>query len=236
MIEVLPGMTHEEDRLHQRRRERIARVKRILRWMPRRSNVHRYPVLRWFTNAARKRSYLWSFRVRAAVPALYAGAILALLPLYGIQLPAAVGLAFLFRANLPILFSLQFITNPLTVLPAYFTSYQVGKVVLNLFGVSSPNVNMAEMRAFLETINAGDLGVNLKYLATLWSITCLGSLILGVFLATIAAAIYKFAAYEVDLSVKRLKSFNTRRHEAAARSRAAQATEPPLHGRPSPHE
>lgn len=229
-------MTHEEDRLHQRRRERIARVKRILRWMPRRSNLHRYPVLRWFTKAALKRSYLWSFRVRAAVPALYAGSILALLPLYGIQLPISVGLAFLIRANLPILFSLQFIINPLTVLPAYLASYQVGKVVLNLFGISGPHVNMAEMRAFLDTINAGDLGVNLKYLATLWSITCLGSLILGIFLATIAAGIYKVAAYEVDASLKRLKELQQHRQEAAARDLAAQEAKPPPNGHPSPNE
>jgi hypothetical protein len=217
-------MTHEEDRLNRRRRERIARVKRILRWMPRRSNVHRYPVLKWFAKAALRRSYLWSFRVRAAVPALYAGCILSLLPVYGIQLPAAVGLAFLIRANLPILFSLQFITNPLTVLPAYFTSYQVGKVVLALFGVSGPHVNMAEMKAFLDTIRDGDLGVNLKYLATLWSITCLGSLILGVFLATIGAAVYKLAAYEVGVSYKRLKELQSRRHEAAEREAAGQAS------------
>lgn len=216
-------MTQEEDRLNRRRRERIARVKRILRWMPRRSNVHRYPVLKWFAKATFKRSYLWSFRVRAAVPALYAGSILALLPIYGIQLPAAVGLAFLVRANLPILFSLQFITNPLTVLPAYFTSYQVGKVVLALFGVSGPNVNMAEMKAFLDTIRTHDLGVNLKYLATLWSITCLGSLILGVFLATVGAAIYKVAAYEVGVSVRRLKDLQQRRQEAQAQESAAPA-------------
>jgi uncharacterized protein (DUF2062 family) len=228
-------MTHEEDRLNRRRRERIARVKRILRWMPRRSNVHRYPVLKWFAKAALKRSYLWSFRVRAAVPALYAGCILSLLPIYGIQLPAAVGLAFLIRANLPILFSLQFITNPITVLPAYFTSYQVGKVVLALFGISGPHVNMAEMKAFLDTIRAGDLGVNLKYLATLWSITCLGSLILGIFLATVAAAIYKLAAYEVGVSYHRLKELQRHRQEAAAQEPPPQKDTQP-DPKDSPHE
>ena len=210
-------MTLEEDRLHRQRRERIARVKRILRWMPRRSNVHRYPVLKWFARAAVKRSFLWSFRVRKVVPAIYAGCILALLPLYGIQLPLAVLLAFALRANLPILFSLQFITNPLTVLPCYLASYQVGRVVLNLFGIETHHLNMTEMRALFVAIQSGNLGYNLKYLLTVWSITSLGSLILASFLATIGSTVYKLAAYEVSISYRRLKELQEKSQTAAGR-------------------
>lgn len=79
-------MNPEEQMLHEQRRERVARVKRLLRWMPRKATLHRYPVLRRFQKEAMERAYIWSFRVNAAVPALYAGTILALLPLYGVQL------------------------------------------------------------------------------------------------------------------------------------------------------
>lgn len=207
-------MNPEEDRLHRRRRGRIARVKRILRWMPRRTNIHRYPVLRWFAAAARKRNYLWCFRVRTAIPALYAGCILALLPFYGIQLPLAVGLAFLIRANLPILFSLQFITNPLTLLPAYFACYQIGRVVLNLFGIESPQLNMAEMKVLIDALRNGNWAINLKYLGAVWSMTALGGLILGTFTATLASVLYKLAAYEVSVSYARLKALQEKRSKA----------------------
>lgn len=209
-------MTLEEHRLHRQRRDRIARVKRVLRWMPRRTNVHRYPVLKWFALAARKRSYLWCFRVRKVIPALYAGCILALLPIYGIQLPLAVALAFLLQVNLPILFSLQFITNPLTVLPCYYAAYQIGRVILNLLGIESPHLNMGEMKILIDALQNGNWGYNLKYIATVWSITCLGGSVLGSFLATVATGIYKLAAYEVAVSYKRLKELQEKRHAAAA--------------------
>ncbi|NDV61214.1 DUF2062 domain-containing protein [Puniceicoccales bacterium CK1056] len=209
-------MTQEEHRLNRRRLERIARVKRVLRWMPRRANVHRYPVLRWFASATRKRSYLWCFRVKNAIPALYAGCILALLPLYGIQLPIAVGLAFLLRANLPILTSTIFITNPFTILPAYFACFQIGRVLLNIFGVDTPQINMAEMKLLIDALQSGNWAMNLLYLANIWWVTALGGIILGTSLATIAAGIYKLAAYEVMVSVKRLKELQKKRQEQVA--------------------
>lgn len=212
-------MTTEEHRLNRLRHERIARVKRILRWMPRRSNMHRYPVLKWFARAALKRSYLWSFRVRAAVPALYAGCILALLPLYGTQLVIAVGLAFLFKANLPMLFSLQFITNPVTLLPAYYACFQIGKVVLDLFGIVGPALKMSEMKVLIEALRAGDWGMNVNFLVEVWAITFLGGVILGTSLATIAATLYKFGAYEVSVSYARLKELQQARSEKSGPSK-----------------
>ncbi len=219
-------MSVEETELSRRRRLRITRVKRILRWMPRRSNLHRYPVLRFFAKTARKRNYLWSFRVRAAVPALYAGCILGLLPLYGIQLPIAVGLAFLLRANLPILFSLQFLTNPITVLPAYFASFQIGRILLNLFfTLELPSLDMAEMRALIAAVKDGNLMLNLKYIGAVWGITALGSFVLGTFLATIASAFYKVAAHEVAASYRRLRHLQEARAAASA-SQTSTGTQP----------
>jgi len=210
-----PSMTHEENRLHRQRHERIARVKRLLRRMPRRTNVHRYPVLKWFAGAARKRSYLWSFRIRAMIPAFYAGCILSLLPVYGIQIPLAVGLAFLLRANLPVLTTLQFITNPLTALPAYFAAYQVGRVVLTPFGFESPHLNMAEMKQLLDALDTGNWGFNLKYIGTVWLLTSLGGTILGTFLGALLSGTYRLLAYEVTVFNARIKELQRKRQEAA---------------------
>ena len=188
------------------RHERIARVKRLLRIMPRKATMHRYPVLKWFTKAARKRSYLWCFRVKTVVPAIYAGCILSLLPVYGIQVPLAVLLSFLLRANLPILTSLQFITNPLTALPAYFMAYQIGRVILHPFGISSPVLNMEEMRVLMDSIRAGNWGYNFKYLGTIWLVTSLGGTVLGIFIGTIGSVMYRMAAYEVQVFNTKLRS------------------------------
>ncbi|NBD37767.1 MAG: DUF2062 domain-containing protein [Verrucomicrobia bacterium] len=210
-------MQEEERRLRQRRHERIARTKRILRFLPRRSNVHRYPGLKWFARAARKRLYLWSFRVKAVVPALYAGCILALLPLYGVQLPLSALLALLVRANLPVLVGLQFISNPVTVVPVYLTGYQVGRACLNLFGMDLPPLNFEEMNAFLSALHSERLFLNLGYLARVWLVTSLGGIVLGSFLATAGAVIYKIAAYEVNLSYQRLRDLQ-RRNRASSDS------------------
>jgi uncharacterized protein (DUF2062 family) len=206
-------MTHEENSMKKQRHERIARVKRLLRLMPRRATMHRYPVLKWFTRSARKRSYLWCFRTKAIIPAIYAGCILSLLPIYGIQLPLAVAFSFLLRANLPILTSLQFITNPITVVPAYYAGYQIGKVVLNTFGVDAPILSMVEMKALVESAQSGNWGDNLKYLWTVWLVTSLGAVIMGTSLGAIATAAYRLAAYEVTVFNDKLKALQQKRKE-----------------------
>jgi hypothetical protein len=211
-------LRQEEQNLHRLRRERIARTKKILRWMPRRSNVHKYPVLKWFAIAARKRLYFWSFRVNAVVPAIYAGTILALLPLYGIQIPLALLCAYIFRANLPILTSLQFITNPLTVIPIYLTSYQIGRVILKLFTYDSPHLSMGEMSAILRSFQEGNWVSNIEYFLKVWLITGLGGLVLGLAIASIASAFYKFTAKEVALSYERLKQIQAGKHNTKSKA------------------
>ena len=80
------------DRQEMDQAEKVARFKRIRRlkkWMrplPRRSNVHRYPVLKWFSKIAYDRSYLWSFKGNAIVSALFWGMWIAFLPVVGLQM------------------------------------------------------------------------------------------------------------------------------------------------------
>lgn len=122
------------------RRRRVRRVKKLLRPMPRRSNVHRYPVLKWFTGTARKHSYLWSFRTKEMRAAIFVGLIIALMPLVGLQMFIVFFLALWFRANLPIIVALQWISNPLTMGPIYYADYKIGMAIMELLGIApEPN-------------------------------------------------------------------------------------------------
>lgn len=118
---------------------RFRRIRRLKRWMrplPRRSNIHNYPVLKWFAATAYKRAYLWSFKGSSIKPALFWGMIVSLSPLVGIQMLVVFFLALIVRANLPLIVALQWISNPITMGPIYFTDYKIGCVVLELIGFS----------------------------------------------------------------------------------------------------
>ena len=132
-------MTSEEEILRHEQYRRIRRVKRLLRWMPRKSNLDRYPVIRYFSKTARRRSYLWSFKVPYVIPSIYGGTIVALLPIYGFQIAIAFSAALLFRSNLPVAVFLQIITNPLTAPPIYYTTYHVGQKTFLLLNIGPVN-------------------------------------------------------------------------------------------------
>lgn len=117
--------------------KRIRRLKRWMRPLPRRSNIHNYPVLKWFSETAYKKSYLWSFRGNAIKPALFWGMIIAFSPLVGIQMLIVFFLALFVRANLPIIVALQWISNPFTMGPIYFADYKIGRVLIELVGMKS---------------------------------------------------------------------------------------------------
>ncbi len=127
-------MDHEHHEHRKRRFARIRRVKALLRYAPRRARFHHYPLIGRFADVARQRAYLWSFRQEHVRPALYAGAIIALMPIMGIQVPVAFCIALLLRANVMVLAGLQFITNPLTAIPIYFITYEVGHFIIRASG------------------------------------------------------------------------------------------------------
>ena len=54
----------------------------------------------------------------------------AFLPLVGIQMVVAIGLAALFRANKAVCVPVVWITNPVTMGPIYFGCYEVGRLVV----------------------------------------------------------------------------------------------------------
>ena len=187
-------MTAEESEFHETKWRRIRRVKRWLRPLPRRTNIHRYPILKWFAEAARKRIYIWSFRVESAVPAIYSGSILTLLPIYGIQVPTAFVLALLLRANLPILVGLQIVSNPLTALPLWWADYQIGRVVLGVIGFEVSPINREELRVMLDNFIHGDWGNKFENLSTVFSVTSLGAIVMGTFFGLIGSIVYRIVA------------------------------------------
>lgn len=167
-------MTSAENKFRKQRHARIRRVKQLLRWMPRRTNLHRYPFIKWFASTARKRPYLWSFKVKQCTPAFYAGSIISFLPIYGTQLLLALAAAIIFRANLPITAGLQFITNPFTAIPLYYLTYRVGRWVIDFIGY----------------------GEGLNRISTNFNSLILGGIIVGTVVGGILDLIYRIAAHE----------------------------------------
>lgn len=117
--------------------QRRTRLRRLLRPLPRRSNLHRYPVIKWFAERARRHPFLWSFKRAQIIPALYVGSIISLAPVYGIQILLAFAAAMIFRANLTVMVALQFLTNPLTVVPIYAATGWIGATLMRYFGLGS---------------------------------------------------------------------------------------------------
>lgn len=128
------------------------RMKRFLRYAPRRAVFHRYPLVGRFAALARRRAYLWSFKRNHVRPAFYVGSVLALWPLTGIQLVLAFAACLLMRSNVMITGALQFITNPFTVAPIYYGTYLVGKYVLSVTGLTGESAPVTEAPGMGETV------------------------------------------------------------------------------------
>lgn len=120
--------------LHRRWLARRRRLRKWLRPLPRRANVAKYPVIKWFADAARQRPYLWSFKRPQVLASLYAGSVLAMMPVYGLQVAIGVVLAMLVRGNLTVMIALQMITNPLTLGPIYLATHTLGQKLIGLTG------------------------------------------------------------------------------------------------------
>lgn len=161
-----------EEQHRAERRSRQARFRKWLRYLPRRSNLGKYPVIRNFAEAARKRPYLWAFRRAEVRRAIYLSTVIALLPLYLLQTVIAFAAAVYFRANLGVTLGIQLAINPLTATPLYYLSYRVGVWLL------SPLVGDPHPKGF-----------------GFYSLS-LGGLIVGLLLALILDLLVRFAVWE----------------------------------------
>lgn len=62
--------------------------------------------------------------------AVFVGIFVGFLPIPG-QMPLAAVLAFVFRCNLPISIVGCWVTNPLTIVPVFYTTYELGRWILH---------------------------------------------------------------------------------------------------------
>lgn len=141
VLETQPAYDRESQA---RRHVRIRRAKQLLRPLPRKATLHRWPVLKWFAETARKRPYLWSFRVREVSVALYLGFVIAFLPIFGIQFLVAFAAAWILRANLPIIMGTQLITNLATMWAIYPALGIFGNRIITLLGISPIESNIGQ--------------------------------------------------------------------------------------------
>ena len=169
---------------------RIRRLKKWMRPLPRRSNIHRYPVLKWFSGMARRRVFLWSFRSREMVTALFLGLIVAFLPLVGIQMLIVFFLALWFRANLPVIVAVQWVSNPFTMGPIYYADYKIGLAMMELFSIAPEPNPLLQPDYDWAHFELRDLGALLDTFPPMM----LGGLALGSFIGLVVSVAYKWLA------------------------------------------
>lgn len=100
-------------------------LKRIL---PNPTKVLAHPSLGVFGDLLRDPN-LWHLNRRSVSGAVALGLFLALVPMFGQMILAALG-AIRFRVNLPLAVSLTWITNPLTFTPIFYGAFVVGCLLL----------------------------------------------------------------------------------------------------------
>ena len=190
-----------------------------MRFAPRRARFHRYPFIGRFADIARKRDYLWSFRTESVRPAIYAGSILALMPVLGIQTPIAFLLALLLRVM--ILVGLQFITTPITAPPIYYATYHAGRTTMEAVGFDTQSHQVADQVALFREIEAleeegGTAAPAAPAPALRWT-TMIYSLVTGGFIVGGAVAIgldliWRFLSGHADL--RRIRRAHNRHYDS----------------------
>lgn len=188
---AIPRIVVMPPELDQHQRRLLARrrwLRRLLRPLPRRANIRRYPVIKWFAEHAARRPELWSFKRQHVMRAIYVGSVLSLLPLYGVQFALAAIAALLLRANLTITIALQMLTNPLTIVPVYGFTGWLGSQLMRAFGIGA------------------DLPVAMFYAQAL----LIGGVVAGVGLGIVCDLTWRFAAWEARIFKARLARLRAR--------------------------
>ena len=151
----------------------------IKRWIPDRRKLRSYRSLRVF-GARLHDPNLWHLNRRSVAGGLSLGVFVAFIPL-PVQMLLAAGLSLWLRVNLPLAVAAVWITNPLTVPPAFYASYKVGHWMLN-----SWPLNLIFELSPSDHLMWKNLGM---YAGPL----LLGSLSLGILLGLLTYAVVRFA-------------------------------------------
>ena len=112
--------------------------------------------------------------------AFLVGVFLAFIPLPG-QMPIAAVMALWVRCNLPIAVSLVWISNPITIAPIFYATYELGRWLLAI-PASPQTVNIMSW----ESLH------NIK-IAAIWKPLLVGSLCAGSFFSLFSYACMRFA-------------------------------------------
>lgn len=171
--------------IEEKHHRRVRRVKKLLRLLPQKTRLERYPIIGRFAATARKSTFLWSFRTQEVFPAFLMGWIVCLTPLLGCHFLIALGCAFLFHANLLILAALQLVTTPLTIPVLWPLIYGVGKVIVQIFTGSRPAMT---------PIADGSLLLSGKNVLRLAGTMTMGAIFLGSLAAFLSMFIYKLCS------------------------------------------
>ena len=98
--------------------------KLIKRYMPDHHRIREHKYLRFFGSLLHDPN-LWHLNRRSASGAFAVGLFMAFVPV-PFQMLLAAGGAILFRVNLPLSVALVWLTNPLTMAPIFYFTYQLG--------------------------------------------------------------------------------------------------------------
>jgi uncharacterized protein (DUF2062 family) len=181
------GNKNAEDPVRELRFKRMRFVKKILRHMPRKASIHRYPILNKFATVARRRAYLWSFRVTEVVPAFYLGWIITFMPIpSAVQIVIAFFMALLCRANVMIATMLQLLSNPITFIPLWTITHRVGSAIVDVLGTENLRMLAGE--------NVGKVAHYSEWAIRGFATIILGAIVLGSIIGAICSEAYKYFA------------------------------------------
>jgi uncharacterized protein (DUF2062 family) len=99
------------------------------KWLPEPAEIKNKPALQ-FLGTLLHDPNLFHLNRHSVSVATSIGVFVAFLPIIG-QMPTAAVLALLLRANLPIAIILVWISNPITIPPIFFATYELGRWVLD---------------------------------------------------------------------------------------------------------
>lgn len=108
--------------------------KLLKQWIPSAATIKNTRSLK-FLGVLLEDPHLFHLNRHSVSVAVFWGLFICFLPIPG-QMPLAVLLAFLFRYNLPISFVMCWISNPFTMVPIFYSTYELGRMILG-----SPKVN-----------------------------------------------------------------------------------------------
>ena len=164
--------------------------KRLRAWLPTPDQILQSQTLKLFApHLADAR--LWHFNRHSLNKAVYIGVLCAFFPLPG-QMPLALICALIFRANVPMALGLTWITNPITTLPVFYASYQVGAKILD-----APDISLRLIARMLADLSAwvfsGGANPFITYKGSFsLAAFALGLIILGVLSSIISGLVFKY--------------------------------------------